>query len=161
MMRKMLEILETFNIYPVVLFMLRGLGCKWKQSVDYFVTSSTPSSDLLKHLLLKCIKIASKCGLIVKAIICDQGSNNQSMVRKLGASVSKSYFVHDNNRIIIFYDPSHLLKNVINNLNKSGLKVGENNVLWQHFVSFNCSDSLLLIIMAPKLTQKHVDLPVF
>ena len=66
---------------------LKGLACKWKQPIDYFVTSSTPSGDLLKSLLLKCIKIVSKhaCCLTVKAIICDKGSNNQS---KLGASAT-------------------------------------------------------------------------
>jgi len=87
---------------------------------------------------------------------CDQGSNNQSMITKLGESVSKPYFIHNNNRVIIFYDPPNLLKNIHNSLKKLGLKVRENNV-----VSFYCSDSVLPIRMAPKLTQKHVDLPVF
>ena len=52
--------LENFNILPVVVFMLKGLACKWKQPIGYFVTSSTPSADLLKNLLLKCIKIESE-----------------------------------------------------------------------------------------------------
>ena len=147
-----LEMLENLNILPI-LFTLKGLACKWKQPIGYFVTSSTPSADLLKNLLLKCIKIVSEHRLIVKAIICDQGSNNQS---KLGASVSKPHFMHNNNHVIIFYDPPYVLKNIHNNLKKLGFKVGENNV-----VSFYCSDSVLPIRMAPKLTQKHVDLPVF
>ena len=47
--------------------------------------------------------------VIVKAIdlICDQGSNNQS---KLEASVSKPHFMHNNNHIIIFYDPPHFFE---------------------------------------------------
>ena len=36
------------------------LACRWKQPIGYFVSSSTPSADLLKNLLLKCIKIASE-----------------------------------------------------------------------------------------------------
>ena len=56
----MLGMSEKFNILPVVMFMLKGLACKWKQPIGYFVTSSTPSADLLKNLLLKCIKIASE-----------------------------------------------------------------------------------------------------
>jgi len=43
-----------------------------------------------------------------------------------------------------------------NNLKTLGFKVGENNV-----VSFYCSDPVLPIRMAPKLTQKHVDMAVF
>ena len=84
------------------------------------------------------------------------------MVTKLGTSVSKSYVMHNYNRVIVFYDPPHLLKNnKHHNLKKFGFKVGENNVLWQRIVSFYYSDSVLPIRMAPKLTQKHVDLPVF
>jgi len=80
---------------------------------------------------------------------------------QVGSSVSKPHFLHNNNRVIVFYDSPHLLKNKLNNLKKSSFKVGENNVLWQLIVSFYCSNSVLPIRMAPKLTQKHVDLPVF
>jgi len=83
------------------------------------------------------------------------------MVTKLGAPVSKPYFMRNNNRAIVFYDPSHLLKNTRNNLKRSGFKVGESNVLWQHIVSSYRSDSVLPIRMATKLTSEHVDFPVF
>jgi len=53
--------------------------------------------------------------------------------------------------LMICYDPSHLLKNLHNKLKK----------LEKNVASCYCSDSVLLIRMAPKLTQKHVDLPVF
>jgi len=71
------------------------------------------------------------------------------MVTKLGASVSKLYFIHNNNHIIIFYDPPNLLKKIHNSLKKLGLKVRESNV-----VSFYCSDSVLPIRMAPKNNTK-------
>ena len=123
--------------------MLRDLAYKWKQPIGYFVTSNIPSPDLLKTILLKCIKIASECCLIVKGMICDRGSNNQLMITKLGTSVSKSYFMHNNNHVIVFCDLPHLLKNLYNNLKRSGFKVGEKNVLWPYIVSFYCSDSVL------------------
>jgi len=62
------------------------------------------------------------------------------MVKKLGASVIKSYFMHNINRFIVFYDPPHVWKNIQNNLKKSGFKAEENNVLWQHIVLFYGSD---------------------
>jgi len=34
-----------------VLFLLRGLACKWKQPIGYFLTSSTSSTDLLKTIV--------------------------------------------------------------------------------------------------------------
>jgi len=46
-------------------------------------------------------------------------------VEDFGASVSKPHFMHNNNHVIIFYNPPHLLKNMHNNLKKLGLKVGE------------------------------------
>jgi len=64
--------------------------------------------------------------------------------------------MHNNNRFVVFYDPPHLLKNIYNNLKRLGFKYGENIV-----VSFYCSDSELPTRIAPKLTQKAVDLPVF
>jgi len=70
--------------------------------------------------------------------------------------VSKSYFIHNNNRVIIFYDPLYLSKIIHNNLKQLGFKDGENNV-----VLFYCSDSVLPIKMAPTLTEKHVNLPMF
>ena len=40
-----------------VMFMLRGLACKWKKAIGYFVTSSTKSPDLLNNIHLKCSKL--------------------------------------------------------------------------------------------------------
>ena len=57
----------------------------------------------------KCWFAETSSVLIVKGIMCDQVSTNQSKVTKLGTSVSKSYFIHNNNHVIIFYDPPHLL----------------------------------------------------
>ena len=51
--------------------MLRGLAFKWKQPIGYFIISNAASPNLLQNLLLKCINIASECGLIVKAMHCD------------------------------------------------------------------------------------------
>jgi len=62
-------------------------------------------------------------------------------------SVSKPHLMRNNNHVIILYDPPHVVKNI---------HTLENNV-----VLFYCSDSVLPIRIAPKLTQQHVDLPVF
>ena len=52
-------------------------------------------------------------------------TSSQSIVTKLGASVSKPYFMQNNNRVIVFCDSPHLLKNIHHNLEKLGFKVGE------------------------------------
>ena len=67
----------------------------------------------------------------------------------------------DGRKIFIFYDPLHLLKNVRNNLKKADLQVGDNMVSWQHIVDFYNFDKSQKIQMAPKLKDKHIDLPPF
>ena len=55
-----------------------------------------------------------------KIVICDQGANNRSMLHShLHVTVDTPFFMHNEKRIIAFYDSSHLLKNVRNNLHKS------------------------------------------
>ena len=59
---------SKYSGYRSVVFMLRGLVCKWKKPIGYFPTNSTASPNLLKNILLKCIQIASECNVIVKGI---------------------------------------------------------------------------------------------
>ena len=39
-----------------------------------------------------------------------------------GIKVDKPYFVHDGRKVFAMYDPSHLLKNIRNNLKKHGFE---------------------------------------
>jgi hypothetical protein len=142
-------------------FMVRGLVDKWKQPVGSFLTSGTMSSIVLKSMLLTCIDKVQETGLIVKAVICDQGSNNRSMISKLGVSVKQPNFLHNGRIIHVFYDPPHLLKNIRNNLKKSGFTVEDNNITWKYVEQFYAIDSSLPIRMAPRLSYKHVSLPPF
>ena len=96
------------------------------------------------------------------ALVCDQGSNNRSFLQQLErVSITKPYTEHNGKKIFIFYDPPHLLKNVRNNLKKADLQVGDNMVSWQHIVDFYNFDKMQVIQMAPKLKDKHIELPPF
>ena len=98
----------------------------------------------------------------VVALVCDQGSNNQSFIQNLEkVTIEKPFIKHGNKQVFVFYDPLHLLKNVRNNLKKADLKVGDNMVSWQHIVDFYNIDKVQMIQLAPKLTDKHVQLPPF
>ena len=76
-------------------------------------------------------------------------------------TIEKPFIKHDNKQVFVFYDPPHLLKNVRNNLKKADLKVGDNVVSWQHIVDFYNIDKVQMIQLAPKLTDKHIQLPPF
>ena len=46
-------------------------------------------------------------------------------------------------------------------MKKADLKVGDNMVSWQHIVDFYNIDKVQMIQLAPKLTDKHIQLPPF
>ena len=63
--------------------------------------------------------------------------------------------------VFVFYDPPHLLKNVRNNLCKCNIEVDGKVISWQHIVDFYNLDKSQPIQMAPKLKEKHINLPPF
>ena len=144
-----------------VVFMVRGLVGKWKQAVGYFLSSGPMQGEILQDIILDGIQRLQQIGLIVKVLICDQGSNNRKMVQQLGATVNKPYFHHGEQLIYVMYDPPHLIKNVRNNLKKSGFLVHGKEVSWSYIEKFYYFDQDLSIRMAPKLTPKHIELPPF
>ena len=74
-------------------FMVRGLHSKWKQPVGYFLSAGPVSSTILSLLTRQCLEKLSSVGLVVKALICDQGSNNRSFLEKeFGISTNKPFF---------------------------------------------------------------------
>ena len=96
----------------------------------------------------------------MKVVICDQGSNNRSVVNSLGVSVDNPTFQHNGSTMCVLYDPPHLL-NIRNNMKRSGFRVNEELVSWKYVEQFYGIDSSLPIRMAPKLTAKQVNLPPF
>ena len=145
-----------------IAFMVRGLASKWKQPVGYFLSSGPIKATILRSLTKQCIDKIDKTGLNVVALVCDQGSNNRSFIQHLEkVTIEKPYIMHGNKQVFVFYDPPHLLKNVRNNLKKADLRVGEKIVSWQHIVDFYNIDKMQMIQMAPKLKERHIELPPF
>ena len=144
-------------------FMARGILSKWKQAVGYVLSSGPISGDMLHSLLLDCIDKLESAGLNVKVVIADQGSNNRKVLETmLHASKEKPHFVHRGKTIQVMYDPPHLLKNIRNNLKKTGFKIGTKpEIIWEYIENLYNFDSQNQIRMAPKLTSKHIKLPPF
>ena len=143
-------------------FMVRGLASKWKQCIGYFLTSGPASPAMLQSLTRQAINKLAAIGLTVKALICDQGSNNRAFIETLEkVNESKPYITHNGSKIFVLYDPPHLLKNVRNNLKKHGFSFKGDNMCWSHIEDFYEFDKSNDIRMAPKLTSAHIDLPPF
>ena len=145
-----------------ITFLARGLSDKWKQPLGYFLSSGPMGGDTMTSLLRECVSKVQDVGLTPKVVIGDQGSNNRNMFHsRLGITAEKPWFLHEGKKVFVMYDPPHLLKNIRNNLKKQPLCVDGHNVSWDYVEQFYANDCKLPIRMAPKLTNKHVDLPPF
>ena len=142
-------------------FMVRGLTNKWKQPFAYFFSSGAIKATKLKTLLIEAIRAINKTGLICCAIVCDQGSNNQSVMKSLGINVNKPFFTVDDNKINLIYDPPHALKNVRNNLKSTGFKLDNIPVTWSIIEQLYSNDIKRNVRMVPKLNDKHINLQGF
>ena len=145
-----------------LVFMVHGLLSKWKQPIAYFLTAGTVTSEKLQELTRMCINRVEQIGLNVKVLICDQGSNNRCFLQKLErVTIERPYISVNEKKIFVIYDPPHLLKNIHNNFLKGGYKYDDVDIRWPYIVDFYNRDKEMGIRMAPKLTDKHINLPPF
>ena len=143
-------------------FLVRGLKNKWKQPVGYFLSSGPVSASMLRSLTRNCIEKLQSIGLNVKAIVCDQGSNNRSFVEKAEkVSPDSPFFRVNSENIYVIYDPPHLVKNIRNNLMKHGFSHDGNSIDWIYIAKFYEFDKSNPVRMAPNLTDNHINLRPF
>lgn len=99
----------------ISLFMVRGIYSKWKLPFAYFISSGAIKKDVLVQTLTDSIKHIFEIGLNVRALICDQGKNNQAALRILGISTEKTFIQFEGRKIYVIFDALHLVKNFRNN----------------------------------------------
>ena len=142
-----------------LVFIIRGIATKWKQPIAYFFSNSTVSTVNLIKFIQEAISKVQDCGLLVRCIVCDQGSTNIAALKILCFSKIKSYIQHPSlkNRIHIIFDPPHIIKSVRNNLMRHNINIDGNIVSWNHIRMLYELDKCNPIRLAPKLTDKHLD----
>ena len=151
-----------YVVNHATVFMARGLISPWKQAVGYALSSGPIKYSDLHSLLLECIESLQNSGLNVKVVIADQGSNNRKMFEACcNVSAENPFFFVNGKKVFVIYDPPHLLKNVRNNLRRNGFLVNGKEVSWAHVKDFYYLDKRNQIRVAPKLTDKHIELPPF
>ncbi|GFO49709.1 transposable element p transposase [Plakobranchus ocellatus] len=85
-------------------FMARRLTANWKQPFGFVFSSGAVKDVLLKQLILIAITELEQIGLCVKAVICDQGSNNMDVTKSLGVSSATPYFMHNGTQYFVIYN---------------------------------------------------------
>ena len=147
-----------------LVLMVRGLLDTWKQPIAYFLTSGPMKPPKLESVICEAVKKLLDIGLRPKALICDQGPNNRSVLTKLlKVTVDQPFFTISDQKIFCSYDPPHLMKNVRNNLKTKSFYVDDHEVTWAHIRDFFYKDSSQTgpLRYAPSLTEKHIVLPPF
>ena len=142
-------------------FMVKGLAAKWKQPFAYFFTSGPMKADKMRSLTVKAIRWLRSCGLRCLVLVCDQGSNNRSMLRQLGVTIDKPYFIVDDIKVFVIYDPPHAIKNIRNNMKSAGFVLDNKKISWSIIEELYRYDSKRDIRLVKKLTKSHVYLNGF
>lgn len=144
-----------------LVLMARGLFDRWKQPIAYFFVCNTTPAKKLHELVTECIKKLRIAGFTVVSVVCDQGATNRQMFDTFGVTADVPYVDVDGDIVHFMYDPPHLVKCLRNNFMKYDLMFNGHRVKWQHVLDFYTRDSKQKLKLAPKLTDKHFNLPPF
>ena len=143
-------------------FIMSGITERWKQPIGYCLSAGPVSGKKLKTLVLDCIEKVEETGLRVVVFICDKGTNNRQMLTELNVKPDQPYFItRDGEKVFVLYDPCHLVKNIRNNMKKHCFILNGKNIKWKYLADIFKFDSSRQIRLMPKLTAKHINIPLF
>ena len=140
-------------------FLVRSITGGWKQPLGYALVNGACPRDEMETLMREAIDKLKGIGLTVVVVISDMGSNFQSLANHLNITPENPWFIHNNEKVFVMFDPPHLLKCVRNNLMKYSFKFDNYTATWKDIESFYNKDMTLAIQTAPKLTDTFVRMP--
>ncbi|KAG0439971.1 hypothetical protein HPB47_016449 [Ixodes persulcatus] len=82
---------ETASYVLVVL--LSGVSKQWIQPLSFILASKKLNPEDLEKMIIDIIQDLGSGGVLVKAVICDQGGSNHTMATKLGVTPDHPFFV--------------------------------------------------------------------
>ncbi len=139
-----------------LVFLVRSITGGWKQPLGYALVNGACPTEEMEMLMKEAIDKLEGIGLTVVVVISDMGSNFQSLANHLNITPENPWFIHNNQKYFVMFDPPHLLKCVRNNLMKYPFKFGMYTASWKDIEKFYNNDKTLTIRTAPKLTEKHL-----
>jgi hypothetical protein len=144
-----------------MVFLIRGGNwkLKWKLPFAYFLPTTSVSHTILSELLIEAINKLFDCGFIVLSMICDQGTNNVTDLRKdLYMTKDKPFIEIRGRKIFSVFDVPHLYKNFRNNFIKNIILYKGNETYFQDLrdtyeLDKNSGTSRSLL----KITNSHIN----
>ncbi|XP_070381046.1 uncharacterized protein [Dermacentor albipictus] len=105
--------------------LLAGISKRWVQPVAFTIGHVLTWANVIDKLLISIIEELKAVRIVVKAVICDQGTSNVSLAQKLGITIGKPYFEVLGERVYFIFDVPHLIKTTRNNLQAHELLIGK------------------------------------
>ena len=139
-----------------LVLLLRSISGKWKQPLGYALVNGGCPKEEMEELMKGAIDKVEGIGLKVVVVMSDLGSNFQSLANHLGVTPERPWFIHNQKKYFLMFDPPHLIKCIRNNLMKYTFKFDQYTAKWQDIEEFYTKDKELPIRAAPKLTEKHI-----
>lgn len=136
--------------------LLAGVSKRWVQPVAFTVGHTLTSASIMAKLLNSIIMQLKAVQIIVKAVVCDQGTSNVSLAQQLGITVEKPFFEVLGERVYFIFDVPHLVKTTRNNVQAHKLLIGNEVVDWSYIEHLYKSTHELRLRLAPKLTERHI-----
>ncbi|KAF0314198.1 Transposable element P transposase [Amphibalanus amphitrite] len=128
---------------------------------DILTSPSVPGKLTAKRTINKLRCKLREAGFVVTASVCDMGTPNQDLYRKLGVTADCPTFLVDDVPVTALHDIPHLIKCVRNGLLKHGVAVDGQELSWRHITAFYEEDKDRPIRTAPKLTKAHLQPDAF
>lgn len=155
----------------VLMFMLRGVRCKWTQPIAFYFCESTVKTSQLVHCIKEVLQAVFETDLKVQVTVCHHGKTNVAAINLL-IHESRANFIRDgrefrsvgfyfkNWEIIHIYDPPHLMKSVRNNLLTKNLTFNMDSnsfkASWTAISKFYSWDCSQIDRSSAKLTDRHI-----
>lgn len=136
--------------------MLRGLYCKWKQPLAYFLCHTSCPAELLLQILTESLQKLETVGLKVCAVTSDMGSNNIKLSNILNVSPEHTGFYLNNHHLFYIFDIPHIIKAIRNMLMKYNFYIDGKKISWQYIRDFYEMDKKFPVKAAHKLTDSHI-----
>lgn len=153
---------RTNNIATSALaVMIHGLTTKCKQPLAYFYSYEQVQAEKLKKIFYDTCAYLENCGLILCAIVTDQGSNFLKFFKLLNVNAENPFIVYNKRKVYAFYDSTHLLKSIRNNLYKYRVCFDDLTACWEDIRQLYNIDQKKSYRYAPRLQEKFITLPPF
>lgn len=104
--------------------MAKGLFSQWKQPI-FVDFDKRMTKEILHHVIVS----LSEIGYTVVATVCDCAGSNLGLLKELGVSYEKTWFLSNQRKVYCFCDAPHLLKLSRNHFLDSGFTLEGGEVI--------------------------------